>query len=142
MLRKHNVALVLACALSGFSHAKELYVSPTGTGTGTSTSPYGSIQSAVNAAVAGDVIYLRAGTYKPTTNIQFKTNGTRTSPITVRSYQIEKVIIDGEDLPGTPYGLDESLPNKERGIFHIQYANYWKFYNLELVSYLYRPCLD
>lgn len=31
----------------------------------------------------------------------------------------------------TPYGLDESLPNKERGTFHIEKGNYWKFYNLE-----------
>jgi hypothetical protein len=31
----------------------------------------------------------------------------------------------------TLYGLDQSLPNAERGIFHIQNANYWKFYNLE-----------
>ncbi|KAJ4300972.1 hypothetical protein N0V90_003061 [Kalmusia sp. IMI 367209] len=130
----HNVGLVAFSVLSGLAQAKEIYVSPTGTGSGSSTAPYGSIQSAVNAAVAGDTIYLRAGTYKPTTNIQFKTNGTRTSPITVRSYQNEKVIIDGEGLPGTPYGLDESLPNKERGIFHIQYANYWKFYNLELIN--------
>ncbi|KAK7181462.1 hypothetical protein DPSP01_013474 [Paraphaeosphaeria sporulosa] len=130
----HKAAVFVVSALSGLSNAREIYVSPTGTGSGTSTSPFGSIQSAVNAAAAGDTIYLRAGTYKPATNIQFKTNGTRTSPITVRSYQTEKVIIDGEDLPGTPYGLDESLPNKERGVFHIQNVNYWKFYNLELIN--------
>lgn len=35
----------------------------------------------------------------------------------------------------TPKGLDESLPNSERGIFHIQNANYWAFYDLEYVSY-------
>ena len=33
----------------------------------------------------------------------------------------------------TPYGLDVSLPNKERGTFHIEKGNYWKFYNLEFV---------
>lgn len=33
----------------------------------------------------------------------------------------------------TPYGLGESLPNKERGTFHIEKGNYWKFYNLEYV---------
>lgn len=38
-------------------------------------------------------------------------------------------------LSSTPYGLDESLPNSERGIFHIQNANYWAFYDLEYVSY-------
>ncbi len=31
----------------------------------------------------------------------------------------------------TPYGLDESLPNDERGILHIEDGNYWYFYGLE-----------
>jgi hypothetical protein len=92
--------LVLLAGLIASSQAKDIYVSPTGTGSGTSTSPYGSIQSAVNAAVAGDTILLRAGTYKPTTNIQITKSGTRTAPITLRSYQKEKVILDGESLPG------------------------------------------
>ncbi|PSN74909.1 family 9 polysaccharide lyase [Corynespora cassiicola Philippines] len=132
-MRSFGVAAVLA-ALSTTGQAKDIYVSPTGSGTGTSTSPFGSIQSAVNAAVAGDVILLRAGTYKPTTNIQITKSGTRTQPITLRSFEKEKVILDGEGLPGTPYGLDESLPNKERGILHIEKGNYWKFYNLELIN--------
>ena len=25
------------------------------------------------------------------------------------------------------------MPNKERGTFHIEKGNYWKFYNLEFV---------
>ncbi|KAF7542113.1 hypothetical protein G7054_g30 [Neopestalotiopsis clavispora] len=112
----------------------DIYVSPTGTGTGSQTAPYGSIQSAVDAAAAGDTIYLLAGTYSPTTNIKITKSGTAASPITLRSYQTQKVIIDGEALPGTPYGLDESLPNDERGILHIEGANYWKFYNLELIN--------
>ena len=56
--------LVAFTALTGTAFAKDIYVSPTGTGTGSTTAPYGSIQSAVNAAVAGDNILLRAGTYK------------------------------------------------------------------------------
>ncbi|KAL2673953.1 hypothetical protein Neosp_012399 [[Neocosmospora] mangrovei] len=124
---------LLLAILSGAS-AKDIFVSPTGTGSGTLDAPYGSIQSAVNAAKAGDTIYLRKGTYAPTTNIQFKTSGSKGSPITVRPYQSEKVIIDGENLPGTPKKLDEALPNGERGIFHIQNANYWSFYNLELIN--------
>ena len=91
------VALV---ALFSTTQAKDIYVSPNGTGTGTSTAPYGSIQSAINAAVAGDNILLRAGTYKPTANIQITKSGTSINPITLRSYQREKVIIDGEGLPG------------------------------------------
>jgi pectin methylesterase-like acyl-CoA thioesterase len=87
-------------ALSGIAQSKDIYVSPSGTGSGSQAAPYGSIQSAVNAAAAGDTIYLRAGTYKPTTNIQITKSGTRTSPITLRSYEKEKIIIDGEGLPG------------------------------------------
>ncbi|XPS75160.1 hypothetical protein M3J09_007267 [Ascochyta lentis] len=129
-----QVWVVAFAVLTGTSLAKDIYVSPTGTGTGSVTAPYGSIQSAVNAAVAGDNILLRAGTYKPTTNIQITKSGSRISPITLRSYDTEKVVIDGEALPGTPYGLDESLPNKERGILHIEKGDYWKFYNLELIN--------
>jgi hypothetical protein len=99
----NTLFLSLVVALAAFfstTQAKDIYVSPTGTGTGTSTAPYGSIQSAINAAVAGDNILLRAGTYKPTTNIQITKSGTSISPITLRSYQRERVIIDGEGLPG------------------------------------------
>ncbi|ETS74887.1 hypothetical protein PFICI_13371 [Pestalotiopsis fici W106-1] len=134
MSRSRIAHIAALSAAVGAVYGAEIYVSPTGTGTGSQTSPYGSIQSAVNAAVAGDTIYLRAGTYSPTTNIQITKSGTAASPITLRSYQSEKVIIDGEALPGTPYGLDESLPNNERGILHIEGADYWKFYNLELIN--------
>ncbi|KNG52401.1 pectin lyase-like protein [Stemphylium lycopersici] len=132
-MRSFTIATALA-VLTATGDAKDIYVSPSGTGSGTSTSPYGSIQSAVNAAVAGDVILLRAGTYNPSSNIQITKSGTRTQPITFRSFEKEKVILDGENMPGTPYGLDESLPNKERGILHIEKGNYWKFYNLELIN--------
>lgn len=131
--RSTTTVAVLALLL-GSVHAADIYVSPTGTGSGSITAPYGSIQSAVNAAKAGDTIHLRAGTYKPTTNIQITKSGTATAPITLRSYENEAVVLDGEELPGTPYGLDESLPNKERGILHIEKGNYWKFYNLELIN--------
>ncbi|KAH6643576.1 family 9 polysaccharide lyase [Boeremia exigua] len=134
-MSRNSVTFVVALvALTGSSLAKDIYVSPTGTGAGTAAAPYGSIQAAVNAAVAGDNILLRAGTYKPTTNIQITKSGTATAPITLRSFENEQVILDGEDLPGTPYALDASLPNKERGILHIENANYWRFYHLTLIN--------
>ncbi|KAI0442255.1 polysaccharide lyase family 9 protein [Xylaria telfairii] len=132
--RTSVVLVTVLAALIQPAYSASIYVSPTGNGSGTIDAPYGSIQTAVNAAKAGDVIYLRAGTYSPTTNIQIKKSGTATSPITLRPYNNEKVIIDGEGLPGTPYGLDESLPNGERGILHIEGGNYWYFYNLELIN--------
>jgi hypothetical protein len=36
----------------------------------------------------------------------------------------------------TPKALGESLPNAERGVFHIQNAEWWSFHNLEYVSVL------
>ncbi|RYO82846.1 hypothetical protein DL766_006292 [Monosporascus sp. MC13-8B] len=126
--------LALLAALSHIAHGADIFVSPRGTGSGSKADPFGSIQSAVDAAKAGDTIYLRAGTYAPTTNIQITKSGTRTAPITLRPYRDEKATINGEGLPGTPYGVGKSLPNNERGILHIEGANYWKFYNLELIN--------
>ncbi|KAF7549643.1 hypothetical protein G7Z17_g6251 [Cylindrodendrum hubeiense] len=126
--------ITLLLAAVGSVASREIFVSPSGSGSGTLSAPFGSIQAAVNAAAAGDTIYLRAGTYSPSTNIQISKSGTRTSPITVKPYNKEKVIVNGESLPGTPKKLDEALPNGERGIFHIQNANYWAFYNLELIN--------
>jgi hypothetical protein len=94
------VVAATVAALIQQAHAASIYVSPTGKGSGTIDAPYGSIQTAVNAAKAGDTIYLRTGTYSPTTNIQITKSGTATSPITLRSYNSEKVVIDGEALPG------------------------------------------
>ncbi|KAF9048101.1 pectate lyase [Hymenopellis radicata] len=128
-----SVTLLVVGLLSSSAQAATLYVSPTGTssGTGTITSPFGSIQSAVNAATAGSTIYLRAGTYSPTTNIQITKSGSAGSPYVVSAYQNEKVIIDGEALTGTPTATGGSLANRDRGIFHIEDANFWEFYSIE-----------
>ncbi|CEF77871.1 hypothetical protein SNK03_005730 [Fusarium graminearum] len=111
---------ILLAFLAG-ANAKDIFVSPTGTGSGTLASPYGSIQSAIDAAKAGDIIYLRQGTYAPSKNIQVKTSGAKGSPIVVKPYQNEKAV-------------GESLPNAERGVFHIQNAEWWSFYNLEIIN--------
>ena len=96
----HVQSSLLSCLMAGVALGADIFVSPTGTGTGTIGSPFGSIQSAVNAAAAGDTIYLRAGTYRPSANIQVGKSGSRNSPIRVRPYGTEKVIIDGENMPG------------------------------------------
>lgn len=92
--------LLLLVGSAHHASARDIFVSPTGTGTGTLDAPYGSIQSAVGAAVAGDTIFLRGGTYAPAANVQFAKSGTRTLPISVRAYPGEKVVIDGENMPG------------------------------------------
>lgn len=127
VLRQYLASFILANG----AIAVDIFVSSDGSGSGTIDAPYGSIQDAVDAAAAGDTIYLREGTYAPDVNIQVTKSGSSGSPIVIRPYEGEAVIVDGENMPGTPYGLDESLPNDERGIFHIEGAEYWEFYDLE-----------
>ncbi|PGH27790.1 hypothetical protein AJ80_00578 [Polytolypa hystricis UAMH7299] len=129
--------IVSLCGLLQPSTAADIYVGPNGSdnGDGSITSPLASIQAAVDAATAGTVIYLRGGTYAPTSNIQITAvSGRADAPITIASYEGEKVIIDGENLPGTPAELDASLPNGDRGIFHIENVDYWRFIDLELIN--------
>lgn len=92
--------VTLLAVLSRIAQCADIFVSPTGDGLGSIEEPLGSIQDAVDAAEAGDTIYLRAGTYGPTTNIQITKSGASTAPITLRPYEEEEVIIDGEQLPG------------------------------------------
>ncbi|KAL4796311.1 hypothetical protein BDV19DRAFT_378301 [Aspergillus venezuelensis] len=129
------ITFTLAAFLPGVL-AADIYVSPDGSddAAGTVDAPLLSIQLAVDSAAAGDTIYLRAGTYSPTTNIQISSSGTSSAPIVLRAYEGEAVIIDGEELPGTPADLDASLDNEDRGILHIEGAEYWEFYDLELIN--------
>ncbi|PLB53534.1 pectate lyase [Aspergillus steynii IBT 23096] len=128
--------LLYSLLLAAPSLAADLYVSPSGSddASGDIDSPLKSIQAAVDAATAGTTIYLRKGTYSPSSNIQIGKSGSPGSAYVVRAYEGEKVIIDGEDLPGTPAEVGGSLANKDRGIFHIQDAEYWEFYDLEFIN--------
>lgn len=91
---------LLACVAQ--SLAADYYVSPSGSDSaaGTLSAPFASIQKAVDTATAGSTIYLRAGTYAPSKNIQFSKSGTASAPYTVRPYGAEKVTLDGENMPG------------------------------------------
>ena len=132
MLFKTYITLISALVLQ--AQAADLYVSTNGSdsGSGTIDSPFLSIQKAVNTATPGTTIYIRGGTYAPSANIQITKKGTSAAPYSVRPYGSEAVVIDGENMPGTPMAVDEALPNANRGIFHIQDAEYWRFYNLEV----------
>lgn len=71
------------------------YVALTGADTnpGTLASPWRHIQKAATAAVAGDTVYIRAGTYNEQVTVQ--NSGTPGSYITFAAYSGETPIIDG-----------------------------------------------
>jgi hypothetical protein len=111
-----------------------LYVAPNGSDSnaGTLAAPLLTVQRAVDLVQPGQTIYLRAGTYAPSTNIQLLKNGTASQPITLRNYNNERAIIDGENMPHTPAPVDGSIPRPERGAVHIE-GDYWRLIGLEII---------
>jgi hypothetical protein len=99
---------------------------------GTLAQPLATIQRAVDLAQAGYTIFIRGGTYAPSTNIQILKNGTSSQPITMRNYNGERVIIDGENMPHTPAPVGGSIPRPERGAIHIE-GDFWRLIGLEII---------
>jgi hypothetical protein len=102
--------------------AVDIYVSPDGSddAAGTLDAPLLSIQLAVDQATPGSTIYLRGGTYSPTTNIQITKSGTASAPYILRAYDGEAVIIDGEALPGYVLACSEVKGTQLTGPAHRQ----------------------
>lgn len=102
-------------------------------GPGTVTEPLQTLQAAVDRAEPGTVIQVRGGTYAPDTNVQILADGTAAAPITLRAYENEKVIIDGENMPYTPGAVGSSIPRPDRGALHVE-GDHWRFENLEIIN--------
>jgi len=111
-----------------------LYVATNGndSNAGTLAAPLRNIQRAVDLAQPGYTIFVRGGTYAPSTNIQILKNGTSSQPITMRNYSNERVILDGENMPHTPAPVGGSIPRPERGAIHIE-GDYWRLIGLEII---------
>ena len=100
-LRRHAVH----CRIEALEFRRLLtafFVSTTGSdgNLGTSLgSPFRTIQQAVNAALPGDTVFVRGGTYRET--VSTPRSGTAAARITIESYQGEAVKLSGTDgLPG------------------------------------------
>lgn len=115
--------------------ATALYVATSGNdaNAGTLSAPLKTIQRAVDLAQPGHTIYVRGGTYAPSTNVQLLKNGTSSQPITLRNYDGERAILDGENMPYTPGALDSSIPRADRGAIHIE-GDWWRIIGLEVIN--------
>ncbi|GAB2909790.1 right-handed parallel beta-helix repeat-containing protein [Streptomyces heilongjiangensis] len=114
--------------------ATDLYVATNGndSNAGTLAAPLKTIQRAVDLAEAGTTIRVRGGTYAPSTNIRLLKSGTASQPITLRSHNDERVIIDGENMPYTPGAVGSSIPRADRGAVHIE-GEHWRLTGLEII---------
>lgn len=94
---------------------KYLYVATTGddSNSGAIDKPFLTINKAAQVAIAGDVVVIKSGTYKPTSSIQVANSGTATNPITFYAEEKDAVIIDGSSST-TPNAADRL------GLFIIQ----------------------
>lgn len=78
--------------------ARDYYVATNGSdgNPGTLDQPFQTIQKAASVVVAGDAVYVRAGTYRET--VTPARSGTQMAPITFQPYTGESVAISGADL--------------------------------------------
>lgn len=123
----------------GSLHAADIYVSPAGsdTNTGSQDAPYLTIRKAIETASPGTTIYLREGTYRPSTDqimrsgaegvyeciYNLSTAGTATAPITIAGYPGEKAVVDLQDVK----------PDARVIGFYVK-ADYWHLKNFDIIG--------
>jgi len=101
------------------------YVAPTGDddNPGTFDLPWQTIQKAANTLVAGDTVYIRAGTYPE--QVIPQNSGSAGQYITYAAYPGETATIDGSGI---------SLPDDLVGLFHISGKEYVRVSGLRIVN--------
>lgn len=112
--------------------AKTYYISPLGNdnGEGTYDSPWYNLQKAIDAAVAGDFIICRGGTYYPNmkkdgtkTTVRITNSGTSDKRTTIMNYPDEFPVLNFRDQP------------KKQSVRGIQLdGNYWHIYGLHITE--------
>jgi len=152
---KINLIIIFSIILLAVPHSVSnavstiYYVSPSGSNSnpGTSTSqPWQTIQYAVDHVSAGDVIYVRAGTYNESVGIHL--SGQTGNPITLSGYQNETAVIDAGtsiavyDSGNHEYIVIQNLTIKSAGRFTLRIgwwgdsksSNYWTVKNNKITG--------
>lgn len=113
--------------------AKDYYLAPGGTGNGmTIDKPFGDPVKAFAALKAGDVLYVRGGTYHLSQTIKVNQTGTADKRICVFAYpgDSERPVFDFSGQPRST--ADEAA--SYRGVMHNIGANYWHYRGLDFCN--------
>jgi len=91
------------------SKATHYFVSPDGDNKNSGTTikaPFASVQQAVNKMVAGDICFIREGSYHERISLNAK-QGSVEKPITLTNYKDEKVVLDGTERITSKWVVDK-----------------------------------
>lgn len=126
-----KASLMGVCLLASMeASAKDYYLAPGGTGNGmTIDKPFGDPVKAFAALKAGDVLYVRGGTYHLSQTIKVNQTGTADKRICVFAYpgDTERPVFDFSGQPRST--ADEAA--SYRGVMHNIGANYWHYRGLD-----------
>ncbi len=101
------------------------YVSPTGNDAnpGSIASPFATLNKAQSVALPGNIIYMRGGTYLPSSTIRITNSGTAGNRIQLLAYPGETPYLN---FTNQPYG------DANRGIIFTTTASHWNIKGLEI----------
>ena len=126
-----KASLMGLCLLASMEvSAKAYYLAPGGTGNGmTIDKPFGDPIKAFAALKAGDVLYVRGGTYHLSQTIKVNQTGTADKRICVFAYpgDTERPVFD---FSGQPRSTSTEAASY-RGVMHNIGANYWHYRGLD-----------
>lgn len=126
-----KASLMGLCLLASMeASAKDYYLAPDGTGNGmTIDKPFGDPIKAFAALKAGDVLYVRGGTYYLSQTIKVNQTGTADKRICVFAYpgDTERPVFD---FSGQPRSTSIEAASY-RGVMHNIGANYWHYRGLD-----------
>ena len=130
--------LLLQFAVAGFcllgsleASAKDYFLAPGGTGNGMSIEkPFGDPIKAFGVLRAGDVLYVRGGTYQLSQTINISQTGTADKRICVFAYGDERPVFDFSGQPRST----SSEASTYRGFMHKIGANYWHYRGLDICN--------
>lgn len=129
-----KASLMGVCLLASMeASAKDYYLAPGGTGNGmTIDKPFGDPVKAFAALKAGDVLYVRGGTYHLSQTIKVNQTGTADKRICVFAYpgDTERPVFDFSGQPRST--ADEAA--SYRGVMHNIGANYWHYRGLDFCN--------
>lgn len=131
-LAKVALAAFCLCASQG-AVARDYYLAPNGTGNGLSIDkPFGDPVKAFAALKAGDILYVRGGTYHLSQTIKVNQTGTADQRICVFAYpgDTERPVFDFSGQPRP----DKNVAGANRGIMHNIGANYWHYRGLDICN--------